>query len=50
MFYNPNYIIGISNLWWVKDKSIEEIQIRSLRLWSLLFGVDSYYSINVYKK
>ncbi|HHB94356.1 MAG TPA: hypothetical protein ENK88_04345, partial [Campylobacterales bacterium] len=33
MFYEPEYIIGISNLWWVEDKSIGEIQRRSLELW-----------------
>ncbi|HHB93908.1 MAG TPA: hypothetical protein ENK88_02000, partial [Campylobacterales bacterium] len=46
MFYEPEYIIGISNLWWVEDKSIGEIQRRSLELWGGLFGKKIYYSVN----
>jgi len=46
MFYNPDYIIGISNLWWVEDNSIEKIQKRSLKLWSLLFKKEVYFSVN----
>ena len=46
MFYNPKYIIGISNLWWVEDESIEEIQRRSLELWGILFDKKLYYSEN----
>jgi len=46
MFYNPKYIIGISNLWWVEDDSIGEIQKRSLELWGRLFNKKLYYSEN----
>jgi hypothetical protein len=46
MFYNPKYIIGISNLWWVEDDSIGEIQKRSLELWGRLFGKSVIYSKN----
>ena len=46
MLYNPDYIIGISNLWWVEDKSIVKIQKRSLKLWGILFKKDVYYSAN----
>ena len=46
MFYEPQYIIGISNLWWVEDESIGEIQRRSLELWSELFNKNLYYSEN----
>ena len=46
MFYEPKYIIGISNLWWVEDESIGIIQKRSLELWGRLFGKKIYYSEN----
>ena len=46
MLYNPKYIIGVSNLWWVKDDSIGEIQKRSLKLWCELFDKKLYYSKN----
>jgi len=46
MFYEPQYIIGISNLWWVEDESIGEIQRRSLELWGRLFGKKLYCSEN----
>ena len=46
MFYEPKYIIGISNLWWVEDKSIGIIQRRNLELWGRLFGKKFYYSEN----
>jgi hypothetical protein len=46
MSYNPKYIIGISNLWWVEDDSIGEIQKRNLELWGRLFDKELYYSVN----
>lgn len=46
MFYEPQYIIGISNLWWVEDESIGEIQRRSLELWGRLFDKFTIYSEN----
>jgi hypothetical protein len=46
MFYEPRYIIGISNLWWVEDESIGEIQKRSLELWGRLFDKKIYFSLN----
>ncbi len=46
MFYEPKYIIGISNLWWVEDESIGKIQRRNLELWGRLFGKKFYYSEN----
>jgi len=46
MFYEPQYIIGISNLWWVEDDSISEIQKRNLELWGRLFGKKIYFSKN----
>lgn len=46
MFYEPKYIIGISNLWWVKDESVGKIQRRNLELWGRLFGKKFYYSEN----
>ncbi|NEW59907.1 hypothetical protein GSY74_01310 [Sulfurovum sp. bin170] len=47
MFYEPQYIIGISNLWWVEDESIGEIQKRSLELWGKLFKKTVIYSENI---
>ena len=47
MFYEPQYIIGISNLWWVEDESIGEIQRRSLELWGKLFKKTIIYSKNI---
>ena len=46
MLYNPKYIIGISNLWWVEDKSIGKTQKMSLELWGRLFGKFIVYSVN----
>jgi len=46
MFYEPQYIIGISNLWWVEDDSISEIQKRNLELWGRLFDIKIYFSEN----
>ena len=47
MLYDPKYIIGLSNLWWVKDKSIWKIQLRSMKLWGLLFDISSINSTNL---
>ena len=47
MYNHPNYIIGISNLWWMKDKSIRKIQLRSMKLWGLLFDISSINSTNL---
>lgn len=44
MLENPDYIIGVSNLWWAKDTSILNIQIETMQLWSLLF--DKPYSLS----
>jgi len=47
MLNHPNYIIGVSNLWWIKDKSIRKIQLRSMKLWGLLFNTPSISSTNL---
>lgn len=47
MLYNPHYLIGISNLWWIKDESIKNIQQRNINLWGLLFDVPSITSTNL---
>ena len=47
MFQKPDYIIGISNLWWIKDIRLQKIQKNTLLLWARLFGVPYYYSVNL---
>ncbi len=46
MFYHPDRIYGISNLYWSAGTSIEQIQRETLDLYGLLFGVDVYFSVN----
>jgi hypothetical protein len=46
MFYKPERLLGISNLYWAKDTNIEQIQRESLELYGLLFDVPIYYSVN----
>lgn len=46
MFYEPDQIIAISNLWWASGTSIKKIEIASLELVSVLFGVPLSLSLN----
>jgi hypothetical protein len=47
MLQRPDYIIGISNLWWIKDIRLQNIQKNTLLLWARLFGIPYYYSVNL---
>lgn len=44
--YDPDLFIGISNLWWAKDTTIETIQHNKLKLYSLLFDKPLIYAVN----
>ena len=46
MFYKPERLLGISNLYWAKDTNIEQIQRETLELYGLLFDIPIYYSVN----
>ncbi len=45
-FYQPDMIVGVSNLYWAKDTNIREIQKETMTLWSLLFNVPLKFSVN----
>lgn len=47
MLRKPDYILGISNLWWLEDRILRRIQNNTLFLWAKLFGVPYYYSVNI---
>ena len=42
----PDLFIGVSNLWWSKNTTIETIQHNRLKLYSILFNKPLIYSIN----
>ncbi len=44
---NPEYIIGISNLWWLKGSTLRIIQNNTMLLWANMFDVPYYYSVNL---
>ena len=46
MFYRPERLLAISNLYWAKDTNIEQIQRETLELYGLLFDIPIYYSVN----
>ena len=46
MFYKPERLLAISNLYWAKDTNIEQIQRETLELYGLLFDIPIYYSVN----
>ena len=46
MLDDPDYILGISNLWWITDPTLKNIQKHSLFLWSQLFNIPFIYSAN----
>lgn len=46
MFYKPDELIAVSNLWWAQGTSIKKIEIASLELTSSLFNVPFALSIN----
>jgi len=43
---DPDYIIGISNLWWLTSSTLINIQKNTLYLWAKLFNIPHYYSVN----
>jgi hypothetical protein len=45
-FKNPDLFIGISNLWWASNTTIELIQRNRLELYSMLFNKPYLYSVN----
>jgi apolipoprotein N-acyltransferase len=45
-FYEPDMLIGISNLYWAKGTNIKRVQEETMQLWSLLFGVPLKFSVN----
>jgi len=48
MLYDPTVLIGISNLWWSRDRddTFMFMQRNTIHLWALLMGVPFYYSYN----
>lgn len=46
MFFQPQRLYGISNLYWAKDTNIQKIQKEIIELYGLLFGVPIAHSVN----
>lgn len=46
MLERPTVLVGMSNLWWVKDKSIPVIQSQMMGSFSRLFGIGVVRAVN----
>jgi len=46
MFYEPDVLLGISNLYWAKETNIKVIQEQVMQLWAILFGVPLVFGVN----
>lgn len=46
MFYEPDVLLGISNLYWAKETNIKVIQEQMMQLWAILFGVPLVFVVN----
>jgi len=46
MFYEPDVLLGISNLYWAKGTNIKRVQEQTMQLWSILFGVSLVFVVN----
>ena len=46
MWYQPDYLVAIANLWWSNTPIISKIQKAYLILWSRLFAIPYFYSLN----
>lgn len=46
MFYKPDVLLGISNLYWAKGTNIKVIQEQMMQLWAILFGVPLVFVVN----
>jgi len=46
MFYEPDVLLGISNLYWAKETNIKVIQEKVMQLWAILFGVPLVFVVN----
>lgn len=46
MFYEPDVLWGISNLYWAKGTNIKRVQEQMMWLWAILFGVPLVFVVN----
>jgi len=46
MLYEPDVLLGISNLYWAKETNIKRVQEQMMQLWAILFGVSLVFVVN----